>query len=104
MNVNSAILCNSSFVGSTAANGASIVQWQGGRSVLSVVGTAYGTGLYLQTLGADNQTWINMNVNGSSLTVNTFTEIPTIRGQYKIVNNASSSIGIYAALCSIPPT
>lgn len=99
MTPNAQIFANSSFVGSSTG---SAFQWQGGRSVLSIVATVYGGGVFLQALGPDGITWIN--VNASTYSANQITEYALPRGIYKIVSNQSSSIGVFATLVSMPYT
>ena len=96
---NAVILCNSSLVGSTAA-ATSGFNWQGGKSVLALSATAYGSVVYLQMLGPDGVTWIS--INASTYSANQVTAYDLPRGQYKIINGASSSVNIFATLASVP--
>lgn len=93
----SLVLSNSSFVGSSQGTA---VQWQGGRTVLVVTATAYGGADFLQYLGPDGVTWIN--VNSTTYSANQITEYALPRGWYKFVNGQSSSVGVYATLVSMP--
>lgn len=97
MIANSLILSNSGFVGSSAGTA---MQWQGGRSVLALVATAYGGGAFLQYLGPDGVTWIN--INSTTYSTNQVTEYALPRGWYKFVSNQSSSLGVYATIISMP--
>lgn len=97
MVTNAVVLSNSGFIGSSSG---SALLWQGGRCSLSIVATAYGGGVFLQTLGPDGVTWINMNA--TTYSANQVTEYAIPRGQIKLVSNQSSSLGIYATLVSLP--
>lgn len=97
MTTHSAILCQTSFVGVSAALP---VMWPGGRSGVTVVATAYGAGsINLQVLGMDNTTWINVNSTFLSNQLFVFDAPP---GQYRMNNAASSAIGVNAVLVRIP--
>lgn len=99
MTSNSVILSNSSFVGSSAAGG-TLTQWQGGRTALVLNATAYGSGaVYFQMLLADGVTLLNV---GGPYGANTLTSFDLPKGNYKVINGQSSSIGVYAILASVP--
>ncbi len=96
---NSVILSNSSFVGSSAAGG-TLTQWQGGRTALVLNASVYASGaVYLQMLGADGLTLLNV---GGPYGANTLTSFDLPRGGYKVINGASSSIGVFATLATVP--
>jgi hypothetical protein len=87
------------FVGSSAAGGA-LTQWQGGRSALLLNATIYASGaVYFQMLCSDGSTLLNLGGPYGSNQIVSF-DLP--KGQYKIVNGQSSSIGVYAVLASVP--
>lgn len=96
MNAAGIILFNSSFIGSSAGNA---VQWQGGRTSFAIVAQAYGTGLFLQQLLPDNQTWLT---NSGAIAANQIVELSLSRGQYRLISNASSSIGVNAVFVTVP--
>lgn len=98
MSPNSVVLFNSSFIGSSAGTS---VQWQGGRTILALVGTQYGAGVFLQGLAPDNATWIA--INAAAYSANQFTEYALSRGNYRMISNQGSSVGINATLITIPP-
>ncbi len=87
------------FAGSSAAGG-TLISWQGGRSALILNATVYASGaVYFQMLAPDNATFLNV---GGPYGANQITSYDLPRGQYKLINGASSSIGVYAAIVSIP--
>ncbi len=96
---NSIVLSNSSLVGSSAAGG-TLTQWQGGRTVLVLAAQVYASGaVYLQMLAQNNSTLINV---GGPYGANQITAYDLPLGQYKVINGASSSIGVLASLASVP--
>ena len=98
MTPNSIFLSQSSFVGSSLATTVA-QEWQGGRTALAITATAYASGaLYIQGLGPDNKTWINV---GGPYGINQYTSLDLPRGQYKMVNTQSTSIGVFAYLATV---
>lgn len=98
MSPNSIVLFNSSFIGSSVGT---TFQWQGGRSILALVATQYGAGVFLQGLAPDNATWIA--INAAAYSANQFTEYPLSRGTYRMISNQGSSLALNATLITIPP-
>jgi hypothetical protein len=98
MSVGAQVLAqNQSLIGSSSLPS---VQGLGGRSVLVVNASAYGgaTSLFLQCQGPSGA-WIN--VNSSGFTADTIFPFDSPPGQYRLVSNASSTIGVYAVLSNI---
>lgn len=98
MSVGAQVLAtNVNFVGSSAQPS---VQGLGGRSVLVVNASAYGGagGLFLQAQGPSGA-WIN--VNSSGFTADAVFPFDSPPGQLRMVNNGSSSIGVYATMSNI---
>ncbi len=94
---NAVVISNSSFVGSSSGTA---FQWSGGRGVLAINATVYGGAVFLQMLGPDGVTWIN--INASTYAANQVTEYALPRSTYKLVSGQSSSVGVYATLVSMP--
>lgn len=96
---NSVILVASGsfFAGSSSG---SAVYWQGGRTALTIYASVFGGGVFLQSLGMDGRTWIN--INGTTYSANQVTAYDLPSGNYKIVSNASSSLSLQANLSTIP--
>lgn len=89
---------NVDFVGSSAAGSGSQVQWIGGRTALTVNGQAYG-GLVLQCQGiAPLASWIPVC---SSIVADGVFSFDLPPGQFQLVNQTSSAIGICAALTGV---
>lgn len=99
MNAVGAVLFNSSFIGSSAG---AAIQWQGGRTSFAIVAQAYGTGVFLQQLLPDNQTWIANSGAIGAIAQNLVVELSLPRGQYRLISNASSSIGVNAVFVTVP--
>lgn len=97
MSPNSGLIFNSSLIGSSVSGS---IQWQGGRTILALVAQQYGTNVFLQGLGPDNVTWVN--INSSSFSTNQFTEYALPRGNYRILSNTGSSIALWATLVTLP--
>ncbi len=97
MSVGAQVLCtNQNFVGSSAVPG---VQGLGGRSVLVINASLYGAGsLFLQLQGPSGG-WIN--VNSSAFTSDAIFPFDSAPGQYRMVSNQSSAIGVYAIMANI---
>ena len=93
----SVVLYNSSFVGSSAGTS---FQWPGGRTGVAVQALAYGgaTGLQLQMQGPSGS-WINVASSFLSDQVYVFDAVPS---NYRIVEQASSSVGINAVMVPVP--
>ena len=89
-------LINSSFIGSSAGNA---FYFEGGRSVVVVAATQYGGGVFLQTQAA-NQKWLA--VNGTTYSADQVTAYDLPEGQYRMISNVGSTIGIAATLVPIP--
>lgn len=90
---------NQTFTGSSISSLGS-VQGMGGRMIIVVNASAYAGagGLFLQGQGPSGA-WIN--VNSSGFTADQTLAFDGLGGQYRLVNNASSSIGVYAVLGNI---
>jgi hypothetical protein len=96
---NTVVFSNSSFLGSSPAGG-TLTQWQGGRTAMVINATVYASGaVYLQMMCSDGVTLLNVGgPYGSNQIVNF--DLP--KGNYKIVNGQSSSLGVYTILASVP--
>ena len=76
------------------------ITWVGGRSALIVLASAYdGTTGFLQILGPDGSTWID--INASKFSANGVTSYDLPAGQYRL-NLGSSTSGLYASLVTVP--
>ena len=103
MNPLAVILIGSSFVGTGSSIGPT-VQWQGGRAALVTVAQSWSAAcIGFQTLGPDNQTWIQVGSGVLSIIANQMTEVALPRGQYRMVVNSSIVNSLYASLVTIPP-
>jgi hypothetical protein len=83
--------------GTSATAAATLVV--GGRYVLVLLATAYGATCYLQTLGPDGSTWINVNAAAYSANQVTAYDLPA--GQYRM-NLGVGNSALYATLVKIP--
>jgi hypothetical protein len=92
----SLVLSNSSFVGSSAG---AVQQWTGGRAALVTAATSYSSGVLFQTLGPDNVSWITLN--SGTITTNSYVEYSLTRGQYRIISNSGTTVGLFATLASV---
>lgn len=73
----------------------------GGRHSLVVIAAPYSSLVSFQLLGPDNVTWITLN--GSTISANGATAYDLPSGQYRMLSGgAGSSVGLYAALVSVP--
>lgn len=88
-------LFNSSFIGSSAGNA---FLYDGGRSVIVVAASQYGGGVFLQTQAA-NQKWVA--VNGTTYSADQITAYDLPPGQYRMISNVGSSIGLSATIVPI---
>lgn len=78
--------------GSTAA-----FKLKGGKYGLTIIATFGGGNVQLQTLAADNSTWVNV---GSSVTAAGFSTLDLPPGQYRFT--VTTSTAVYISLSSIP--
>lgn len=90
------VLVNGNMVGSSAG---AQVGFVGGRSTLILSADIFGAGMYLQVLN-QNGTWVA--VNGTNYSANQVTGYDLPAGQYRMINNTSSSINVCATLVTIP--
>lgn len=73
------------------------VQYSGGRTVLSIIGTL-ATTTKLQMLGPDSSTWFDLaTISAAGATV-----YDLAPGQYRITLTSGSPSGIYASLIKVP--
>lgn len=92
---NAITVFNSSFIGSSA--GSAVLWPKGAKGSLVITCEQYGSGVYLQ-FQAGNGNWVSLN---SAPIVYDFAypfSLPA--GQYRMISNAGSSIGMTAILTS----
>ena len=88
------ILFNSSFIGSSVAQSQ---QWIGGRSALVINATQYGPGVIPQFQGLSGA-WIPVC---SAIVSDQYFPFDAPPGQYRLISNAGSSIGVVAGITAI---
>lgn len=99
MSVGAQILAFNQILTGSSISSIGAVPGMGGRSVLVVNATTYGTGsLFLQLQGPSGG-WIN--VNSSAFTADAIFNFDSPPGQYRLVSNQSSCIGVYAVMCNL---
>lgn len=87
---------NAALVGSSINTA---IQWPGGRTAFILEASAFGTGVFLQMKSPSGQ---GINVNGTTYSANQITIYDLPAGSYALVNQGSSSIGVYAVLVTVP--
>jgi hypothetical protein len=95
------VLCNTgltavNYVGSSTIG--NVVSWQGGRSVLVFSADTYGGNVFLVCQGPNGK-WIK--INGSTYAADQVTAYDLPSGQYQLVNQASSTLNVSAALVTV---
>jgi hypothetical protein len=85
---------------STVANQTQVTWQPGGRTILSIFAGTFPSNCFLQYLGKDNLTWIN--INSSTFAANQFFAFDAIAGQYRISMSGGPVSGLYADLVSTP--
>ena len=76
--------------------GADLIDWQGGKGSLEVMGTFDSASVQLQMLGLDGATWLNI---GAAITANTLVNFEAPAGQLRvtvasIVTASALTIGV----------
>ncbi len=93
----SLVICSSTLLANTQSP--AIKGWTGGRGALVVTATAYGTDLHLEVKNMDG-VWAR--VHTSSIRANQVMALQAPAGEYRMNQQGSSVVGLFAVLCATP--
>lgn len=76
------------------------VYFKGGRAVIVLIASVYGTTVNLQCQGPDSSTWIN--INASTYSANQVTAYDLPAGMYRMHITGGTTTALYANLVTVP--